>query len=118
MRKISRLFVNTLNGDDKYSLLNRGNLTQHIQMYLSQKQKHFSQFLCAFFKSTSNFQHFQKKITLIAYVFPKLRTLKNVLRQLSKKSRLREPLERQHGKRAETLSQYHEQHLYHILRSL
>ena len=43
-RKILRLFVNTLNGDDKYSLLKRGYLTQHIQMHLSQKQKPFSPF--------------------------------------------------------------------------
>ena len=34
-----RLFVNTLTTDDKYSLLNRDNLTQPIQTQLSQKQK-------------------------------------------------------------------------------
>ena len=34
---------------------------QTIQMHLSEKQKTFSQFLCAFFKSTSNFEHFKKK---------------------------------------------------------
>ena len=49
-------------------------------MHLSEKQKTFSQFFCAFFKSSSNFEHFQKKMTLIAYVFPKLRTPKNVVR--------------------------------------
>ena len=39
--------VNTLTADDKYSLLNRGNLMQHIQMQLSHKQKHFSKlFIC------------------------------------------------------------------------
>ena len=54
----------------------------------------------------------------IAYVFPKLRMSKDVVRKMSKKSRLRGPLDRQHGKRAETLTQYHEQHLYHIHRSL
>ena len=30
---------NTLNADDKYSLLNRDNLMQPIHMHLSQKQK-------------------------------------------------------------------------------
>ena len=44
-----------------------------IQMYLSQKQKIFSKFFSAFFKSALNFEHFQKKMTLIAYVFPKLK---------------------------------------------
>ena len=43
---------------------------QTIQMHLSQKQKHFSQFFAAFFESALNFEHFQQKMTLIAYVFP------------------------------------------------
>ena len=77
-----------------------------IQMHLSQKRKIFSQFFSAFFKSALNFEHFQKKMTLIAYVFPKLTTTKNVLRQMSKSSRFREPVERRHGKRAEALIQY------------
>ena len=34
-----RLFMNTLTVDDKYSLLNRGNLRQPIEMQLSQKEK-------------------------------------------------------------------------------
>ena len=47
--------------DDKYSLLNRDNLAQQIQIQLSQKQKTFSQFFAAFLKSLLNFIHFQKK---------------------------------------------------------
>ena len=77
-----------------------------IQMNLSKKQKIFSEFFSAFFKSALNFEHFQKKMTLIAYVFPKLTTTKNVLRQMSKSSRFREPVDRQHGKWAEALIQY------------
>ena len=75
-------------------------------MHLSQKEKIFSQFFSAFFKSPLNFEHFQKKMTLIAYVFPKLPTTKNVLRQKSKSSRFREPLDKRHGKRAKALIQY------------
>ena len=59
--KISGLFLNTLTYDDKYSLLYGDNLTQPIQILLSQKQKTFSQFGSAFLKSTLNFEHFQKK---------------------------------------------------------
>ena len=59
--KILGLFVNTLTDDDKYSLLYRDNLTQPIQILLSQKQKTFSEFFSAFSKSTLNFEHFQKK---------------------------------------------------------
>ena len=58
--KILRLLVNTLTDDDKYSLLYRDNLTQPIQILLSQKQSTFSLFFSAFLKPTSNFQHFQK----------------------------------------------------------
>ena len=54
--KISKLFPNTLSADGKYSLLNWDNLTQHIQMQLSQKQKTFSEFFCAFLKSSLNFE--------------------------------------------------------------
>ena len=59
--KILRLLVNTLADDDKYSLLHRDNLTQPIQILLSEKQKSFSLFFSAFLKSTLNIKHFQKK---------------------------------------------------------
>ena len=59
--KFLRLLVKTLTDDEKYSLLYRENLTQPIQLLLSQKRKTFSQFSSAFLKSTLNFQHFQKK---------------------------------------------------------
>ena len=69
-----------------------------IQMHLSKKEKIFSQFFSAFFESALNFEHFQKKMTLIAYLFPKLPNTKNVLRQMSQSSRLREPVDKRHGK--------------------
>ena len=89
-----------------------------IQMNLSQKQKAFPEFFCALFKSTVNFEDFQKKIFLIADVFPKLRTPKDVVRKMSKKSRLIGPLDRQDGKRAETLIQFQRELFYHIHLSL
>ena len=55
------LFVKILTDDEKYSLLYRHNLTQPIQILLSQKQNTFSQFFSAFLKSTLNFENFQKK---------------------------------------------------------
>ena len=76
-----------------------------IQMHLSQKQKIFFDFFSVFFESALNFEHFQKKRTFIAYLFPKLPTAKNVLRQMSKSSRFREPVDRRHGKYAEALIQ-------------
>ena len=59
--KFLRLLVKTLTDDEKYSLLYRENLTQPIQLLLSQKRKTFPQFSSAFLKSTLNFQHFEKK---------------------------------------------------------
>ena len=53
---------------------------QTIQMLFSQKQNLFAQFFSAFFEFALNFEHSQKKMTLIAYVFPKLPTTKDVLR--------------------------------------
>ena len=55
------MFVDTLTADDKYSPLNRDNLTQPIRTKLSQKQQAFPQFFLAFSKSTLNFEHFEKK---------------------------------------------------------
>ena len=78
--KILGLFVGILTDDDKYSLLYRDNFTQPIQILLPQKQKTFSQFFSALFKSTLNFEQFQKKMTLIANVFPKLLSPKKVIR--------------------------------------
>ena len=79
--------------------------TQFRCIYLK-KKKIFSQFFSAFFESALNFEHFQKKRTFIAYVFPKLPTTKNLLRQMSKSSRFREPVDRRHAKWAEALIQY------------
>ena len=78
--KFFSCFFNTFTADDKYYLISRDNLMQTIQMLLSQKQKLLFEFFAAFFEFALNFQHIQKKMTLIAYVFPKLPTAKHVLR--------------------------------------
>ena len=52
---------------------------QTIQMHLSQKQKFFSQLFHGFLESTLNFEYFQKEMTLIYYLFPKLRAPKDVV---------------------------------------
>ena len=44
-----------------------------------------------------------KKMSFIADLFSKLRTPKNVVRYMSKKSRFQGPFDRQHGKRVQTL---------------
>ena len=53
-------------------------------------------------------------MTLIADLFPVLRTPKNVVRYLSKKSCFKGPFDRQQGKRVQTLVRSEPQHRYHI----
>ena len=53
-------------------------------------------------------------MTVIANLFPKLRTPKNVVRYMSKKSRFKVPFDMKHGKRAQTLLRSKPQHRYHI----
>ena len=48
IHKVLRIFVNTLTVDEKHYLVNRDNLTEPIQVELSQKQKTFSEFSFAF----------------------------------------------------------------------
>ena len=50
-----------------------------VRIY-SNQQKTFSEFFTPFPKSTSNFEHFEKKLTFIVYVLPELRTAKGVVR--------------------------------------
>ena len=62
LSKLLRLLVKTLTYDDKYSVLYRENLTQPIQILLSQKPKTFSKLSSEFLKPTLNFEHFPKKV--------------------------------------------------------
>ena len=57
---------------------------------------------------------FEKRMTLIAYLFLRLRPAKSVVRYMCKKSRLRLPFQKEHGKRVSTLFKFEWQHLYHI----
>ena len=59
--KVLRLSVNTLTADEKPYLLNRDNLTEPVQIQLSEKEKTFSGFFFAISKSILNFKHLSKK---------------------------------------------------------
>ena len=61
IHNILRLFLKKLTANDQNYLLNSDNLTQSIQIQLSQKQKIFSEFFFAFLKSTVNFKHLPNK---------------------------------------------------------
>ena len=53
-----RTVFHPLIADEKYSLLNRGNLLEHFQMQLSKERKTFSALFFAFSKFDFNFEHF------------------------------------------------------------
>ena len=61
---------------------------------------------------------FKKKMTLIAEVFPKLRSPKNKVRSMSIKSCFKGSFRKQHGKCAQTVFKFSWKNLYHIYWSL
>ena len=83
-------FVNILTADDKYFLRNSENLRQPTQRHLSIKVKPFSDFSLPLVKSTSIFRHFEMSLTisnhrLHIFEITKLRTTKDVVKQMTKK---------------------------------
>ena len=117
--KILRLFVNILTVDDKYSLLNRGNLTQPIQIIVSQKQKFFSQFFSEYLKSTLNCKHFQKKWWSSKPIYFWNYGLRKMWLDKCLKSPVLEDLfEKQHVKWTQTLLYSGRHYLYYIYWSL
>ena len=77
--KVLGLFGKPLTSDDKYPLLNRGNLLEHLQMELSQKKKLFGILFLHFRNLDSIFNIFKKNMTLIVALFLYLGTPKNVV---------------------------------------
>ena len=114
--KILTLFINTFSADDKFSLSNKENLTEPIQMQLSQKQKKFSRFFSAVWKPRLNFQHLKKKkITHIANVFLKSSTSKKEVISMSKKCCFTVLFNKQHNKCAQKLFKCELRQFHHIL---
>ena len=56
----------------------------------------------------------KKRITLIAFLFVRLRPAKNVVRYMCKKSRFRLRFKKEDGKLVSTLFKFKRQHLHHI----
>ena len=84
MQESLRLFVNTMSVGDMSSLPNRDNLMQTIHMQLSQKLKTFCGFILRFRKLGQILNISRKKMTLIAYLFLRLRLAQSVFRYMCK----------------------------------
>ena len=76
--KILGLLINKLTADYEYSRSNKENLRPPIYMQLPKKPKTFC-VVIEFLESTLNLEHFEKKMSLIAQVFLKLLTPKDVV---------------------------------------
>ena len=116
--KILWLLVNTLVADEKYPVINRDNLTIPRQMILSEKEKTFSQFLAAFFKSRFNLKYFKEKGEPHRFCILKISESQIVVRYMPKKNLFRRPFDKQHGKCAKALLKSASEHLYNIHWSL
>ena len=113
--EIFGMFVNTLTSDRKYPVQGCENLQLPIHMQLSEKKKTFSQFYFPFLESTSNFKILKKNMIVIANVFPKLQTVKNLVRPLSKKRPFRTCFDSEHVKASQLLAKSWWEPFYHFL---
>ena len=77
--QILGLLVSTLATDEKCRVVKRDKVTIPIQMQLSQKQKTFSQFSAAFFKSSGNPECLEKKDDSYNFFISEITDSKNVV---------------------------------------
>ena len=101
--EIVGVFLNTLTDDGMYPVQGCENLQLPIQMQLSEKQKSFSNFLLHLRNLHRILNILTKKMIVIANVFPKLQTVKILVRPLSKKRPFRTLFEIQHVKASQML---------------
>ena len=73
-KSLSYWHAKSWDADQKYPVLNRKNLMIPVQMQLCQKQKPFPNFLLHFWNVDEILNIFKKKMTLIDFLYPKLRT--------------------------------------------
>ena len=110
--------ADTMIVDGEYPLRNCENLPLPFQMELSKIWETFSEVFVPFLEFTSIFKHFEEKMIVIANVFPKLKSVKDWVRSLSKKRCFRTPFGSHHVKVSQTCVKSSWEHLYHIFSSL
>ena len=101
--EILGVFVNTLTGDVKYLVLDCENMLLPMQMNSLKNQKLFLNFLSLFWNLHEMLNILKKRMIVLANVFPKLQTVKILLRPLSKKRCYRKSLDSQDGEESQTL---------------
>ena len=99
-----RMFVNTLAIDLMYPVQGCENLQLPIQMQLSEKRTSFSQFFFHFWILNQILNIWKQKMIVIVNVFPKLQTVKILVRALSKNRRFRARFDSHHVKASQMLA--------------
>ena len=103
LREILAVFFNTLTADGKYPLQDWESFPLPVQMQFSEKQKYFSRLFVPFWNLHQILIILKKRMIVIANVFPKLQTVKVLLRPLSKKRCYRTLFDSQHVKASQML---------------
>ena len=98
LSEILGVFVNTLTADAKYPVQDCQNFLLPIQMNSPKNQKLFPNFSFHFWHLHQMLNILKKRMILIANIFPKLQTVKILLRPLSKKRCYRTRRDSQHVK--------------------
>ena len=112
--EILGVFVNTLNPESKYPVQDGENLEIPIQMQLSEKRKTFSQFFLPFLELHQFLNILKREMIVIANIFPKLETVKNLVRTLSKEQCFKTGFGSQHVKASQILAKSPWEHFYHV----
>ena len=110
--EILGLLPNTLTTNYEYYHNNTDNLPLPLQMQLSGKLNRFSRTFIAFSDSASNFEHFQKKITLITPVFLKLYTHIDVFTYMHKRCCFWKPYGSERANKSLKLLKFAENYFY------
>ena len=105
-----------MTADDKYSSRNMHNFLQQLQTLLSEKRKTFSGYFIAFLKCAWNLQHFEKTMSVLAWLFPKLLFPKEVATETPRRSCFRTPFGNQRVNGFQTPLKVGRHHYYPFFR--
>ena len=115
--EILGVFVNKLTADNKYPVQDYENLQLTIEMQLPEKRKTFCNFLFHLWYLHEILNIFKEKLIVIGNVFPKLQTVKSLVRPFSKKPCFRTPFDSQHVKASNVLAKSAWECFYHFFSS-
>ena len=115
--EILLVFVNTFGADCKYPVQDCENLQVQFKCNYLKNEIYFLDFYFHFWNLHQILNILKKRMIVIANVFPKLRTVKILLRQLSKKRRFRTCFQSQHVKESKMLVKSKWEHFCHVFSS-